>query len=209
MPPPTRSRLTPRKKPRQERSQHTMAALLDATARVLMARGWAKTTTNHVAMRAGVSIGTLYEYFPNKEAMATALLERHLEEAESKLAALAASLTLEARSLEGVVRAIVAAMIELHAASPRLHRLLFEEVPRSAAVSRRVLAMEEAYTQTLATLLPKLTPLANPEISARVVVELLEALTHRWIATANGGPLPRSQMQHELERLVLAYLRAA
>lgn len=185
-----------------------MGVLVDATARVLVDRGWAGTTTNHIAQRAGVSVGTLYEYFPSKEALATVLVQRHLDEAESRLAALAAWLADATPTLEQVVSLIVSAMIELHAAGPRLHRVLFEEVPQSPALRQRVRLMEESHAKALATLLPRFVTLTEPETTARVVVELLEALTHRWIVGSNGGPLPRARMQAELERLILAYLRA-
>jgi len=212
MPRLARSRLSPRRTPRQQRAQLTVDSLLEATARVLVARGWAGTTTNHVAERAGVSVGTLYEYFPGKEALVAALVERHLEAAEARLAALSGSLSESlatgALTLEAVVHAIVTAMIELHAAAPRLHRVLFEEVPHGPAVRRRVRAMEDAHARTLAALLPRLAPVRDPEVTARVIVELLEALTHRWVVTADAELLPRARMQAELERLVLAYVRA-
>lgn len=159
-----------------------------------------------------MSVGTLYEYFPGKEALVAALVERHLEAAEARLAALSGSLSESlatgALTLEAVVHAIVTAMIELHAAAPRLHRVLFEEVPHGPAVRRRVRAMEDAHARTLAALLPRLAPVRDPEVTARVIVELLEALTHRWVVTADAELLPRARMQAELERLVLAYVRA-
>ena len=61
--------IEPRKSPRQNRSQATVDAILDATARVLIERGHAGTNTNLVAERAGVSVGSLYQYFPNKAAI--------------------------------------------------------------------------------------------------------------------------------------------
>lgn len=209
MPRTSRSRLTPRKKPRQRRARLTVDAILEATARVLVARGWAGTTTNHVAERAGVSVGTLYEYFPGKEALLAALVGRHLDEAEARLDALAEGLAASGPTLEGVVRAIVLAMLDLHAAAPRLHRVLFEEAPHGAAVRARVRALEDRHTRALAAALPLLAPVDDPEVTARVIVELLEALTHRWIAAADAEPLPRERMQAELERLVLAYVRAS
>ena len=72
--------VSPRKLPRQARSQATVDALLDATAQVLVERGYARTTTNAVAERAGVSVGSLYQYFPNKDALITALQQRHVRQ---------------------------------------------------------------------------------------------------------------------------------
>lgn len=65
-----------RKRPRQQRSRQMVETLIDATARVLAARGLDHTTTNHIADAAGVSVGSLYQYFPDKEALIEALLER-------------------------------------------------------------------------------------------------------------------------------------
>jgi len=71
--------LSPRKAPRQSRSQATVTAILDATARILLERGYAAASTNAVAELAGVSVGSLYQYFPNKEALIAALQARHGE----------------------------------------------------------------------------------------------------------------------------------
>jgi AcrR family transcriptional regulator len=71
--------LRARRRPRQARSQMTVASLLDATALVLLRRGYAGCTTNLVAEVAGVGIGSLYEYFPNKESLVAALAEREID----------------------------------------------------------------------------------------------------------------------------------
>src|SRR5256885_16564039 len=68
----------PRKAPRQERSKQTVDAILEGCARLLREGDYAAVTTNHIAERAGVSIGTLYEFFPNKEAIVTERIERRL-----------------------------------------------------------------------------------------------------------------------------------
>lgn len=68
--------LKPRKRPIQERSATTVEAILEATIRILRTEGWARLTTTRVAGRAGVSVGSLYQYFPNREAIAAALVRR-------------------------------------------------------------------------------------------------------------------------------------
>jgi AcrR family transcriptional regulator len=72
--------LNPRKSPVQERSVASVDAILEATIQVLLQLGKEQLTTTRVAMRAGVSVGTLYQYFPNKSALLRAVLERHLSE---------------------------------------------------------------------------------------------------------------------------------
>jgi AcrR family transcriptional regulator len=72
--------LEPRKSPVQARSAASVEAILDATIQVLLNVGKEKLTTTKVALRAGVSVGTLYQYFPNKSALLQAALKRHLAE---------------------------------------------------------------------------------------------------------------------------------
>jgi AcrR family transcriptional regulator len=69
-----------RKQPVQQRSRDMVAILMDAAARVIVERGFDNLTTNHVAAAAGVSIGSLYQYFPDKDALVEALLQRHAAE---------------------------------------------------------------------------------------------------------------------------------
>jgi len=72
--------LEPRKTPVQARSTASVNAILDATIQVLLRVGKERLTTTRVALRAGVSVGTLYQYFPNKSALLQAVLKRHLDE---------------------------------------------------------------------------------------------------------------------------------
>lgn len=205
-------RSRPRKQPVQARSQRTVDAILEATARVLVARGWAGSTTNHVAAKAGVSIGTLYEYFPGKEALVTALVERHLDEATLVLERLALDLASRAGSMRPreLATSLVRAMVELHEDRPRLHRVLFDEVPHCAAIRARVRALEGQQSHLLAGLLRSMpgARVRDPDVSARMIVDLLEALTHRWVTDAAGAPLPRERLESELIELLASYLEA-
>ncbi|GAA3290149.1 TetR/AcrR family transcriptional regulator [Streptomyces cinereospinus] len=72
--------LAPRKTPVQTRSGATVEAIFEATIQVLLADGATRLTTTRVTERAGVSVGTLYQYFPNKQALLFAMLERHFDE---------------------------------------------------------------------------------------------------------------------------------
>ena len=80
MPQPSRAPLEPRKLPVQARSAASVDAILKATIQVLLKAGKERLTTTGVAMRAGVSVGTLYQYFPNKSSLLQAALRRHMDE---------------------------------------------------------------------------------------------------------------------------------
>ncbi|MGO8797939.1 MAG: TetR/AcrR family transcriptional regulator [Roseiarcus sp.] len=75
----------PRKHPVQARSEATVSALFEASIQVLLAVGYRKLTTTRVAERAGVSIGTLYQYFPNRQALINSVIERYLDEISSSI----------------------------------------------------------------------------------------------------------------------------
>ena len=76
---PPRPQLKPRKRPSQARSKATVEAILVAAAQVFRRQGYAGATTDRIAERAGVSVGSLYQYFPNKDAILVALTERHVD----------------------------------------------------------------------------------------------------------------------------------
>lgn len=141
--------LSPRKRPVQTRSQATYEALLTAAAQILEQDGPARLTTNAVAAHAGVSIGSLYQYFPNKEALTAALIERSGAELERSVAQVGQETRL--MPLEAGLRQLVRAMIRHQLARPSLERALgFEErrLPLSdaqAEASRRVRAAIVAF----------------------------------------------------------------
>ena len=120
---PQDQRTRPRKQPRQARAQHTVNAIIEASARILEEQGHGGFTTNAVAELAGASIGTLYQYFPDKDALLGALIAREtsrlVEEVE------AATMVATGRGgLDGVIEAAVRHQVR----RPRLARLLdFEE----------------------------------------------------------------------------------
>lgn len=209
-----RKRLEPRKKPRQTRSRETVDVILAAAARVFAASGYAATTTNHIARRAGVSIGSLYEYFPSKDAILVALTERHVDAAEHELGALLRTLdaTPTPLPLAALVDRLVRAMVGLHAQDPGLHRVLFEQAPLPPGLRRRVAGLEEAMAAEVARLLER-QGLAREDAAtaARMGVQVLETLTHRLvlheIGKAGAAGLAAAEGQvREISLLLLGYL---
>jgi len=143
--------------------------LLEAAAQVFRAEGYG-ATTNRIAARAGVSIGTLYEYFPNKEALLLALAERHVEEAERGIGA-----ALEHSDLAALLPALQQAVL----ASQRYPStvLAFIADPRDhARLQKRVAALRQ---RTLATLGERMrrVELPQPQLRARIAFGLVAELT--------------------------------
>jgi AcrR family transcriptional regulator len=202
---PRRPRTTPRKKPRQGRSLATVDAILDATARVLCTTGYDRASTNRVALAAGVSVGSLYQYFPSKEALVAALAARHMATmsalVRSKLAEVAQA------PMPVAVRTIIMAMFEAHAVDPRLHKVLIEEVPRIGRLENLRGVEREMETLVAAMLEARRAELrrTNVETMALLLVTVVEAATHAAVL-AELEPARSQAVADELTDLVLRYL---
>jgi AcrR family transcriptional regulator len=118
----------PRRRPRQARAQATVDAIVKATSRVLIEEGYDRASTNRIAHAAGVSIGSLYQYFPSKEALVAALVESHMQRMRDALdQALAAE---PPSSLAERALLLVRGMIAAYRVDPQLHHVLCQEVPK-------------------------------------------------------------------------------
>src|SRR5262245_62075336 len=125
---------TPRKSASQQRSKAMVETLLDATARVLIREGYDRASTNRIAATAGVSVGSLYQYFPNKESLVAALVARHnrelfqvIRDALKEVAAL---------DLPTAMRRLVKAAVDAHMVDSALHRIFAEQVPRMGQLAK-------------------------------------------------------------------------
>jgi AcrR family transcriptional regulator len=104
-------------------------AILEAAARVFAEQGFAGGTTNRIAERAGVSVGSLYEYFPNKESILVALVERTTERGMARIEQRLAEDSAGGGHLDRLLLGFVEALLAFHRCEPELHRVLFEEAP--------------------------------------------------------------------------------
>jgi AcrR family transcriptional regulator len=118
----------PRKRASQQRSRATVDALIEATARILVSEGFDKASTNRIAEVAGVSVGSLYQYFPSKEALTLAVAERHNRAIMKVVGGTLAELP--SLDVEQAIRSLVAVAIEAHRVDPDLHRVIAEQIPR-------------------------------------------------------------------------------
>jgi AcrR family transcriptional regulator len=201
--------LRPRKQPLQARSRDTVDVILRAAARLLAAKGYAATTTNHIAEHAGVSIGSLYEYFPNKDALLVALMDAHLRQGEAIMAQAAGETLPHGDDVERVVRGFVRAMVDFHARDRALHRVLFEEAPLPPRIRRRLAALEQQVTDWVEAWLrahPGVTR-RDPHLAAAVVVQAVEGLTHKLVVYGERDEDIDAYLA-EMVTLVTAYLAA-
>jgi AcrR family transcriptional regulator len=193
----------PRKRPRQERSRQTFDRIVDVAARIFERDGYAATTTNDVAAEAGVSIGSLYQYFPNKDAILVVLAERHLDEVAERFAERADQLRRDGPPLDAVVAALVNLAVELHD-TDRLHQLLAHQAPRTEHLQRRL-------DDTLAVIAAEVEHhLVRCEVGgiaprrrALLLVNMVDAAVHEVVLRAPAGPQRRRAVR-ELGAMVTA-----
>ena len=202
---PKSAAIAARKSPRQERSRDTVEAILGATARVLKRRGFAGTNTNRVAEVAGVSVGSLYQYFPNKDALVAALHQRHAHEL---LAVLDGALAGAAqRSLEATVRALIRATLDAHLVDPELHRVLETELQghdRFEGVEGIDHSIFAKVRELLALHRNRIAP-RNLDLAAYVVLRIVESLVHAAVIEP-VDLVPPAEIEGEIARAVLGYL---
>lgn len=199
----------PRKTASQERSRATVDALIEATARILVRDGFDKASTNRIADEAGVSVGSLYQYYPGKEALVAAVIERHnrdiMRVARGALADVAS------QPLEIAIRGLVAAAIEAHRVDPKLHRVLAEQTPRTGALADIEVFNRENY-RLVRTFLEGRADELRPmdlDLAAFVCVTSIEALTHTAVlhrAEYLADDVVEALVE-ETTRLILRYLR--
>ena len=191
--------------PRQARAQQTVGVILEAAKRVLIQEGYEAATTNRVAEVAGVSIGSLYQYFPNKEALIASLAEAHLDEI---LRLVRDGLSHAADlPLPEAVRRLVSAMLRVHQVEPELHRVLHEQVPRllgyelSDINSQSQRLIEQALQSRRAELRADL----DASLAASLVMWSVEAITHGSVIES-PEVCRHEALVDEIVRLVVRYL---
>ncbi|MFF4472189.1 TetR/AcrR family transcriptional regulator [Streptomyces sp. NPDC001599] len=197
-------RLTPRRKPRQVRAELTRERILTAAAQVFGEYGYAAGTTNRIAERARMSIGSLYQYFPNKDAILAELLVRHIDRGAWTGTE---ELDTSPGSLPETVRALVRDAIDHHRDDPQLLRMMIEEAPVSddllEAIDRHGKARAEQVREVFAR--HPDVGVADLDVAAELVVGTVEMNTHKLMA--GPQPVQVERLETELVAMITRYLK--
>ncbi|VTU41189.1 HTH-type transcriptional repressor Bm3R1 [Variovorax sp. PBS-H4] len=202
--------IKPRKLATQERSRATVDSLVEATARILVKEGFDKASTNRIAELSGVSIGSLYQYFPSKEALVAAVIERHqqqiMQTVRSELA------RVSTQPLHEAMRSFVAVAVEAHRVDPALHRVLAEQLPRVGKLEKLDTFSAENFSLFRAYLEGVRDELGvdDLELASFVCVTTIEALTHSAVLHQSKG-VTKDRMEalvEETARMVTGFLKA-
>jgi AcrR family transcriptional regulator len=195
----------PRKAPEQDRSRATVEAIVEAAAHILIKHGYDAFTTNRVAEKAGVSIGSLYQYFPNKDALLSELMRRHIVEIErgvEEMAALART-----APLAEVIRAGIEQNVRSHLIDPALHRVLSEELPRLGPLDWKVAFIErmEARIRGMLEARKSEIAVADIDVAVYIVTRTVEAVVHNAVCEKPKA-LASGALAEELTRMLVGFL---
>jgi AcrR family transcriptional regulator len=191
-----------RKQPRQARSKATVEAIVTAAARILGDQGWAGFTTNKVAEIAGVSIGSLYQYFPDKLSLIDAIRHQHLAECLSALK----KATTDKKPLALFVEDLVCSIMTIHSNNPGLHRVLLDEAPRSEPFTDPNSAFETEYLGYYNTALNHYRGSEEPlpdQIAAKIISDAIDGVIHN---AARRGTLQNPEVKDQLVKMIIAYV---
>ena len=191
--------------PIQARAQVTVDAVIAATAQILLKEGYDACTTNRVARVAGVSIGSLYQYFPDKDALIIAVMEQYLSRTREFLEARLAEMG--DLPLPQAIHELVRAMLDMHRIQPRLHRVLVEQVPRIGELKQ----VHELNAQFVPAVTAWLEARENEisvdsvSVAVFVIIAAVEGVVSRALVHRPGW-LEAGVLEKNVSRLVLAYL---
>jgi AcrR family transcriptional regulator len=195
-----------RRKPQQRRARQTVDAILEAVIRLLKREGFAAISTNRIAEVAGVSIGSVYQYFPDKRAIFVALHQRHIEQidrlVEAKLFEHASS------PLDTLMRAMIDAMVDAHTVDPELFELMATEVPHRADGTKDFATrLHGAFRLAVQSHVHELKKGRDLDKTVFLVTNMVDALAHAAALRRPAG-LSLDDAKAETTRAVLAYLHA-
>jgi AcrR family transcriptional regulator len=196
-----------RRSPTQRRAVATVDAVLDAVIRVLKREGFGALTTNRIAEVAGVSIGSVYQYFSNKRAIFAALHQRHIEQIDRLIAS---TLVKHAASpLDELIGALIEAMVDAHTQDPELFALLASEVPHRAGSTQDFAArLHGVFRLAISSKAPDIEKRGDLDKAVFVVANLVDSLSHAAALRRPSG-VSLAEAKAEAVKAVLAYLHEA
>lgn len=189
----------PRKLPRQARSRATFETILEATTRILQAGGLSAVTTNLVAETAGVSVGSLYQYFPSKEAILSELVTRMRLSMSERLAV--ASLSAQELPLRQAIPLLMEAAVHQYATQPQLTAAL-EEAEARLPRSPEVRAGRRKVREVLIACLER-RGVPDPKEAAIDISAMTRAIVTASVATGNAD---FDKIRKRIEWAALGYL---
>jgi len=179
---PAADTLQPRRMPRQERARTTVAAITEAAGQLLVDRGYAKVSTNLIAKRAGVSVGSLYQYFPNKESIYRAIIEEHMLEMKGQADQAMITMADESHDFATGLRKVLDSMVAVHTRDDDLMRAIEVELSQVCPHQASTRDSDDQVVEEIAAILDQRTDCqpADPRVAARLLLICCQGVT-KWL----------------------------
>ncbi len=195
-----------KKEPTQARSKVTVDCIKEAAAQLLKEKGLLEFTTNHVAERAGVSIGSLYQYFPSKEVLIAELKREHFAELRTLIKE--AYIANSEQPFERIIESLIVATIDAHRIDPDLHRVIGNEL------SHLDITEAEESGESIRDFLGLIFTAHQHELKPGLDISLAVKITHRVVESLTHDAvlnqpelLKENQLVDEIKRMIILYLQ--
>lgn len=195
-----------RRSPSQSRSRETVDAICQAAVQVFGRLGYSTTTTKKIAERAGVSVGSLYQYYRDKDAIVLELWRRHTQVAHAELHEVLDDPNLSQQPVGELAHRLAKAVLSLHMVEPKIHLVFAERNAGGRALSREKKKEDARLIEKAAEQFSAHPDIAtnSPLRAAMVVGQLLESLTHWYVLSR--PPMTEEELLGELQRVIESYL---
>jgi AcrR family transcriptional regulator len=194
----------PRKRPKQKRAQERVDKILETSINIIEDEGFEKLNTNYIADKSGISVGSIYQYFPNKESIVSSLIEKHYE--DRMLLLNEKVFTLKRQSVEAVVDGIIRTLFESHSKNPKLEQI-FQSKKRNVGQQVR----EQHLDQELMKLLEKYMTrtignfeVKNLSLALKILATSIKSVCLDSIYDSNYGS--QEEVIIELKKMTLRYI---
>ncbi len=196
-----------RKRPKQTRSIETVNVILEASAQVFSNHGYEGTTTDMIAEKAGISIGSFYQYYPNKDAVLISLLERHLERVKKLMALIQEELENEEQALEITLKKCIGALVRHHLQDADLDKILSEQVQYPDPIVSTISGIHESMVIGITHYLESHPAIKkqHPALSAGLIMRAIDTLTHHYVSD-DLRTYSQEAFIRELSDMIYAYL---
>lgn len=198
----------PRRKPLQKRSVAMVDAILEASTRVFERLGFARANTNEIAEIAGVSIGSLYQYFPDKVALLTALHERHVATLTDRLIPIVSGVSAANEPLDSTLERVARCVVGLHFDHPALQKVLHQQYPQLAYPDEQCAAKRRLVASVTQWVKARRKSLGDAEAAtvSKFLLSIGEGMVHAAILSPSAGT-HGSRVETHLVCALRGYLR--
>jgi AcrR family transcriptional regulator len=186
-----RKTIKPRKTPQQARSRQTREDILAATAHLLNRKSFGEVSTNHIARKTGISIGTLYKYYPNKDAILADLSLKFMADDENFFSRVFEEFAQKRENIDGLINKLVEALITIHRQDAQVRGVVYQNLERLKLLGAARNATHSIHAKGSASF-PEIDP-----VLTWIAISAINAAIHSM------SQLPREQQRWDFVKVLV------